>query len=200
LGCRWRTHGHIHRGRGTKRHRGRQTLGRCSALQGHWEIATNVAKLPNCSIKVDLEMSLTRKQRAELKAIGPELVRQKILETKGVAPGTAVKGFKTASYLHRGDIEDWLIEKQGAGAIVSDTRYWRQSLPPLLVSPWLLLPLGGLRSGPISRSARQAMPASPRFVGACETFPRHLRRVHGDVDFSRPSTASHDAPATIRPN
>jgi hypothetical protein len=93
-------------------------LGRCSALQGHWEIATNVAKLPNCSIKVDLEMSLTRKQRAELKAIGPELVRQKILETKGVAPGTAVKGFKTASYLHRGDIEDWLIEKQGAGAIV----------------------------------------------------------------------------------
>jgi hypothetical protein len=69
-------------------------------------------------------MSLTRKQRAELEALGPELIRQKILETKGVAPGTAVKGFKTASYLHRGELEDWLIEKQGEGTIVQRYTLW----------------------------------------------------------------------------
>jgi hypothetical protein len=68
-------------------------------------------------------MSLTREQRAELEGLGPELVRQKLLGA-GVAPGTAVKGFKTASYLLRGDIEDWLTEKQSEGMIVQRHTLW----------------------------------------------------------------------------
>jgi hypothetical protein len=69
------------------------------------------------------KMSLTREQRAELEELGPHLVRRKLV-TVGIAPGTAVKGFKTASYLLRGDIEDWLVEKQSEGMIVQRYTLW----------------------------------------------------------------------------
>lgn len=60
---------------------------------------------------------------AELEALGPEPVRQKLLNV-GVAPGTAVKGFKTASYLLRGDIEDWLAEKRSEDIRVQRRTLW----------------------------------------------------------------------------
>jgi hypothetical protein len=52
---------------------------------------------------------LTAEQRAELNELGPQTVRFK-LPQHGAGRGAAVSGFKCGD-ITRGDIEDWLIEK-----------------------------------------------------------------------------------------
>jgi hypothetical protein len=57
---------------------------------------------------------MTDAQRAELEALGPEMVQAKLSQA-GSGRGAAVAGFKTGAgatgYLSRGDIEDWLADK-----------------------------------------------------------------------------------------
>jgi len=54
-------------------------------------------------------MALSREQRAELNALGPDNVRQKLFES-GAGRGALVRGFRCGD-IGRGDIEDWLAEK-----------------------------------------------------------------------------------------
>lgn len=54
---------------------------------------------------------LTDEQRAELEALGSEIVRTKLIQP-GAGPGAALQGFKSAPLgLTRSDVENWLAEK-----------------------------------------------------------------------------------------
>jgi hypothetical protein len=54
-------------------------------------------------------MTLTAEQRAELEASGPATVRLKLTQY-GAGRGASISGFKCGD-ITRGDIEDWLVEK-----------------------------------------------------------------------------------------
>jgi hypothetical protein len=55
---------------------------------------------------------LTKEQRAELETYGPEVVRARLIHS-GPGRGASVAGFETSNLgLNRGDVEDWLAEKQ----------------------------------------------------------------------------------------
>jgi hypothetical protein len=62
---------------------------------------------------------LTKEQRAELDALGPETVRGKMIPC-AVTRDANVAGFKTgfgdAGYLTRGHLEDWLADKSARDA------------------------------------------------------------------------------------
>lgn len=51
-------------------------------------------------------MPLSPDQRAELEALGPEVVRDKVATQGGTSAGSMMAGFQTRIF--RGDIEDWL--------------------------------------------------------------------------------------------
>jgi hypothetical protein len=69
-------------------------------------------------------VALTPEQRAELEALGPENVREK-LSLSRPGRGAAVAGFKTGHFsagdLTRGDIEDWLAEKHVEDAAIRNS-------------------------------------------------------------------------------
>ena len=67
-------------------------------------------------------MALTTEQRAYLEKLGPELVRQKLLEGGGTGRGAAVRGFGTD--LLRGDVEDWLAEKHRETLSLQRRTFW----------------------------------------------------------------------------
>ena len=67
-------------------------------------------------------MALTPEQRALLEKLGPELVRQKLLEGGGTGRGAAVRGFGTD--LFRGDVEDWLAEKHREALSLQRRTFW----------------------------------------------------------------------------
>jgi hypothetical protein len=52
---------------------------------------------------------LTKEQRAELEALAPATVRLKLIQA-GANRGASVSGFKCGD-ITRGDVDDWLIEK-----------------------------------------------------------------------------------------
>jgi hypothetical protein len=54
-------------------------------------------------------MTLTAEQRAELEALAPATVRLKLIQG-GAGRGASISGFKCGD-ITRGDIDDWLIEK-----------------------------------------------------------------------------------------
>jgi hypothetical protein len=55
-------------------------------------------------------MALTEEQRVELEAHAPAMVGLKLLQG-GAGRGASIPGFKCGD-ITRGDIEDWLIEKE----------------------------------------------------------------------------------------
>jgi hypothetical protein len=54
-------------------------------------------------------MTLTAEQRAELEDSGPATIRLKLTQY-GAGRGASISGFKCGD-ITRGDIEDWLVEK-----------------------------------------------------------------------------------------
>lgn len=72
---------------------------------------------------------LTKEQRAELEALGPETVRAK-LGQHGTGRGALIYGFKTGvegGGLTRGDVEDWQVEKYVQEATMQkSTARWAQ--------------------------------------------------------------------------
>jgi hypothetical protein len=78
-------------------------------------------------------MPLTDEQRAELEALGPETVRAKLIQA-GAGRGASLAGFKTGfqgDRLTRGDIEDWLAEKN-----VQETAERKRTLWWAMVAGW----------------------------------------------------------------
>ena len=89
-------------------------------------------------------MALTAAQRSELENLGPATIRFKLLHAGG-GRGADVGGF-TCGSMTRGDIEDWLVEKnRDENVLQRSTLFWARvagwaSLVAigLAIAQWLL--------------------------------------------------------------